>query len=376
MSNRYSILLGFVIRLLVVGAAGLTMQAHAERIKDLASIQGVRSNQLIGYGLVVGLDGTGDQTTQTPFTLQTTLSMLQQMGVVLPPGTSGQIQLKNIAAVMVTASLAAFAQPGQTMDITVSSMANAKSLRGGTLLMTSLKGADGQVYAMAQGNLVVAGAGAAANGSEVQVNQLNVGRISAGATVERTVPNDLAQQEMFNLELKASDFSTANAVAEAVNKHFDSFVAQAQDGRVIKIQMPIARNQRVTFLASLEDIDVKTPRPVARVILNARTGSIVLNQTVTLDSCAVAHGNLSVTISTTPMVSQPNAFANGRSVEVKQSSIGINAEKGRVIQLNRGAALAEVVRALNAVGATPQDLVAILQAMKASGALHAELEII
>lgn len=376
MANRCSNFLGFIVRILITGAACLTIQAHAERIKDLASIQGVRSNQLIGYGLVVGLDGTGDQTTQTPFTLQTTLSMLQQMGVVLPPGTSGQIQLKNIAAVMVTANLAAFAQPGQTMDITVSSMANAKSLRGGTLLMTSLKGADGQVYAMAQGNLVVAGAGAAANGSEVQVNQLNAGRISGGATVERTVPNDLAQQEMFNLELKASDFSTANAVAEAVNKHFESFVAQAQDARVIKIQMPIARNQRILFLATLEDIDVKTPRPVARVILNARTGSIVLNQSVTLDSCAVAHGNLSVTINTTPMVSQPNAFANGRSVEVKQSSIEINAEKGRVIQLNRGAALAEVVRALNAVGATPQDLVAILQAMKASGALHAELEII
>ena len=376
MANRPSILRKLFLGLTIFTVTSLISQVHAERIKDLATIQGVRSNQLIGYGLVVGLDGTGDQTTQVPFTLQTTLSMLQQLGVVLPPGTSSQIQLKNIAAVIVTASLAPYAQPGQTMDITVSSIANAKSLRGGTLLMTSLKGADGQVYAMAQGNLVIAGAGAAANGSEVVVNQLNAGRISGGATVERAVSNDLAQQEIFNLELKASDFSTANAVADAVNKTFESFVAQAQDARVIKIQMPISRSQRVAFLASLEDIEVKTPRPIARVILNARTGSIVLNQTVTLDSCAVAHGNLSVTISTTPIVSQPNAFATGRTAVVKESSVGINAAKGRVIQLNRGAALAEVVRALNAVGATPQDLVAILQAMKAAGALHADLEII
>ena len=376
MTNRFSFMLRLLLGLTILTATSLVSQVHAMRIKDLATIQGVRSNQLIGYGLVVGLDGTGDQTTQVPFTLQTTLSMLQQLGVVLPPGTSGQVQLKNIAAVIVTASLAPYAQPGQTMDITVSSMANAKSLRGGTLLMTSLKGADGQIYAMAQGNLVIAGAGAAANGSEVVVNQLNAGRISAGATVERAVSNELAQQEVFNLELKASDFSTANAVADAVNKTFESFIAQAQDARVIKIQMPVSRSQRVAFLATLEEIEVKTTRPVARVILNARTGSIVLNQSVTIDSCAVAHGNLSVTISTTPVISQPNAFGNGRTVDAKQSSIGINADKGRVIQLNRGASLAEVVRALNAVGATPQDLVAILQAMKASGALHADLEII
>jgi flagellar P-ring protein precursor FlgI len=376
MANRPSFMIRLLLGLTILMANSLASKVHAERIKDLATIQGVRANQLIGYGLVVGLDGTGDQTTQVPFTLQTTLSMLQQLGVVLPPGTSNQIQLKNIAAVIVTASLAPYAQPGQTMDVTVSSIANAKSLRGGTLLMTSLKGADGQIYAMAQGNLVIAGAGAAANGTEVVVNQLNAGRISAGATVERAVSNDLAQQEMFNLELKTTDFSTASAVADAVNKTFESFVAQAQDARVIKIQMPVLRSQRVAFLASLEEIDVKMPRPTARVILNARTGSIVLNQSVTLDSCAVAHGNLSVTISTTPVISQPNAFAGGRTVDARQSSVGINAEKGRVIQLNRGAALAEVVRALNAVGATPQDLVAILQAMKASGALHADLEII
>ena len=366
--------LSTLILLLVCVMGGPVVQA--ERLKDLATIQGVRSNQLIGYGLVVGLDGTGDQTTQTPFTLQTTLSMLQQMGVVLPPGTGTLMQLKNIAAVMVTADLPAFAQAGQTLDITVSSMGNAKSLRGGTLMMSPLKGADGQVYAIAQGNLVVAGAGAAANGTEVQINQLSVGRISSGATVEKTVLNDISQVETFNLELKHTDFSTANMVMNAINQHFGRFVAQAMDGRVITLQPRNFDGQRVAFMAELENINITPLKPSAKVILNARTGSIVLNQSVTLDSCAVAHGNLSVIITTTPQVSQPNAFGSGRTVETKTSSIDVNAKPGRLIRLNQGASLAEVVRALNAVGATPQDLVAILQAMKAAGALHADLEII
>lgn len=362
--------------ILCLGVMLMSAQAQAARIKDIATIQGVRSNQLIGYGLIVGLDGTGDQTTQTPFTLQTTLSMLQVMGVVLPPGTAGTIQLKNVAAVMVTASLPAYAQPGQSLDVTVSSVANSKSLRGGTLLMTPLKGADGQVYAMAQGNLVIAGAGAAANGTEVQVNQLNAGRISAGATVERAVPNDLSQLQVFNIELKTADFSTANMAADAINKRFGVFVAQAVDARVIRIQPHTAQVERVRFLATLETVELRPARPSAKVILNARTGSIVLNQSVTLESCAVAHGNLTVTINTTPVVSQPNAFAGGRTVDARQSTVDISAQNGRVIQLDRGAVLTDVVRALNAVGATPQDLVAILQAMKAAGALHAELEII
>ena len=361
---------------LMLGLMLVSLHVQAARLKDIATIQGVRSNQLIGYGLIVGLDGTGDQTTQTPFTLQTTLSMLQVMGVVLPPGTFSTIQLKNVAAVMVTATLPPYAQPGQSLDVTVSSVANSKSLRGGTLLMTPLKGADGQIYAMAQGNLVVAGAGAAANGTEVQVNQLNAGRISAGATVERVVPNDLSQLQVFNLELKFADYSTASMAAEAINKRFGVYVAEAVDARVIKIQPHTAQVERVKFLATLETVELTPSRPTAKVILNARTGSIVLNQSVTLESCAVAHGNLTVTINTTPLVSQPNAFAGGRTAVVNQSTVEINAEKGRVIQLNRGAVLADVVKALNAVGATPQDLVAILQAMKAAGALHAELEII
>jgi len=361
---------------LTLGLLFVSLHVQAARLKDIATIQGVRSNQLIGYGLIVGLDGTGDQTTQTPFTLQTTLSMLQVMGVVLPPGTFSTIQLKNVAAVMVTATLPPYAQPGQSLDVTVSSISKLKSLRGGTLLMTPLKGADGQIYAMAQGNLVVAGAGAAANGTEVQVNQLNAGRISAGATVERVVPNDLSQLQIFNLELKNADYSTASMAAEAINKRFGVYVAEAVDARVIKIQPHTAQVERVKFLATLENVELTPSRPSAKVILNARTGSIVLNQSVTLESCAVAHGNLTVTINTTPLVSQPNAFAGGRTAVVNQSTVEINAEKGRVIQLNRGVVLADVVKALNAVGATPQDLVAILQAMKAAGALHAELEII
>ena len=348
--------------------------AHAERIKDLANIQGVRINQLIGYGLVVGLDGTGDQTTQTPFTVQSIISMLQQMGVSLPEGSS--LQLKNVAAVIVTAALPPSAQPGQTLDVTVSSMGNAKSLRGGTLLMTPLKGNDGQIYAMAQGNMLVGGVGASANGSQTQINHLSVGRISAGATVERAVamaPNT----NNVNLELKEFDFTTASIVVDAINRKFGQNIAVALDGRVIQVTSPDNSN-RVAFLSTLEKIDVTPGQNSAKIILNARTGSVVMNQAVTLESCAVSHGNLSVVINTVPVISQPTApFSNsGQTVVTARSQIEINKEPGKVLQLNKGTSLSEVVKALNAVGATPQDLLAILQAMKAAGALHADLEII
>lgn len=348
--------------------------SHAERLKDLASIQGVRQNQLIGYGLVVGLDGSGDQTTQTPFTVQSVASMLQQMGVNLPPGTT--LQLKNVAAVMVTASLPAFAQPGQTLDVTVSSMGNAKSLRGGTLLMTPLKGADNQIYAMAQGNLLVGGVGAAAGGSKVQVNHLSVGRISAGATVERTVPSSLTQGNVVQLELNDTDFSTASRVVEAINKQFGNNTAAAMNGRVIQVQAPLNSDERVAFLGVLESLNVTPAQTAAKVILNARTGSVVMNQSVTLDSCAVSHGNLSVMIDTQPVISQPAPLSQGQTVVAQRSQVEIKKEPGQVLMLQNGASLAEVVRALNAIGATPQDLLAILQAMKAAGSLRAELEII
>ncbi|MFA9275065.1 MAG: flagellar basal body P-ring protein FlgI [Candidatus Aquirickettsiella gammari] len=351
-----------------------SMPVHAERLKDLAGIQGVRQNQLMGYGLVVGLDGSGDQTTQTPFTVQSIISMMQQMGVTIPVGTS--LQLKNVAAVMVTTSLPPFSQPGQTLDITVSSMGNAKSLKGGTLLMTPLKGADSQIYAMAQGNVLVGGVGASANGSQVQVNHLSVGKISGGATVERAVPSPLGNGNSIQLELNTADFSTASRVVEAINKKFGPETAAAVDGRVIQVKAPQMNDQRVAFLGALESIDVTPAQTAAKVILNARTGSIVMNQSVSLETCAVAHGNLSVVINTDNAVNQPNALSNGQTASVANSNVSITKEGGQLLMLKAGASLAEVVKALNSIGATPQDLLAILQAMKSSGALRAELEII
>jgi flagellar P-ring protein precursor FlgI len=348
--------------------------AHAERLKDIASIQGVRQNQLIGYGLVVGLDGSGDQTTQTPFTVQSVVSMLQGLGVNLPPSSS--LQLKNVAAVVVTTSLPAFAQPGQTLDVTVSSMGNAKSLRGGTLLMTPLKGADGQIYGIAQGNVLVGGVGASANGSKTQVNHLSVGRISAGATVERSVPTTLGSGDAVYLELNDTDFSTASRVVDAVNRRFGPETASAQDGRVIRVRAPLSSDERVAFLGALESLSITPAQMAAKVILNARTGSVVMNQAVTLDSCAVSHGNLSVVINSQPVISQPAPFSTGQTVVTQTSQIDIQKEPGQVLLLKSGTSLADVVKALNAIGATPQDLLAILQAMKAAGSLRAELEII
>ena len=359
----------FLLTALLMGGG-----AHAERIKDIAAIQGVRVNQLVGYGLVVGLDGTGDQTTQTPFTTQSITNMLMQMGVNLPPGTN--MQLKNVAAVMVTADLPPFAQAGQDIDITVSSIGNAKSLRGGTLVMTPLKGADGQVYAMAQGNLVVSGAGASASGSKVQINHLSVGRIPSGATVERSVTTALGQSGSINLELQDSDFTTASRVVDAVNARFGKDTARAVNGRVIQVRTPVGDDARVAFLGAVESIDVSPAQGMAKVIINARTGSVVMNQAVMLDPSAVSHGNLSVIINTQPVISQPAPFSKGETVVTSQSQIEIRQQPGEVMLLRNSASLADVVKALNSIGATPQELLAILQALKASGALHAELEVI
>ena len=365
------------LRRVILAAASLLalipLAAQAERIKDLASIQGVRVNQLVGYGLVVGLDGSGDQTTQTPFTIQSVISMLSQLGVNLPQGTN--LQLKNVAAVMITASLPAFAKPGQNIDVTVSSMGNAKSLRGGTLLLAPLKGADGQVYAMAQGNLLVGGAGESANGSKVQVNQLSVGRIASGATVERAVATPLGQGEFVHLELNATDFTTARRVVDAINLELGGHAAVAMDGRVIAVRAPADSDQRVSFLSRLESLNVVPAPSMAKVIINARTGSIVMNQSVSVDTCAVAHGNLSVIVTTQPVISQPGPLSAGQTVQAERSQIEIHQDAGSLVML-KGVSLAEVVKALNSIGATPQDLLSILQAMKAAGALRAELEII
>ena len=349
--------------------------AQAARIKEVASIQGVRTNQLVGYGLVVGLDGTGDQTTSAPFAIQSLLAMLQQMGVTVPAGTN--MQLKNLATVMVTAQLPAFAQPGQTIDINVSSLANAKSLRGGTLISTPLKGADGQIYAMAQGNLIIGGAGASAAGSKVQINTLASGRIPEGATVERAVATPMNQGDAIQLDLNASDFATAREVVRVINDRMGSGTADAIDGRAVRVRMPASANARVSFMADIENLEVKQQTPSAKVVINARTGSIVMNQSVTLAACAVAHGSLSVTINNTPSVSQPSPFSRTGTTQVtEKADITITQQPGALIQMAAGTRLADVVKALNSLGATPQDLLAILQALKSAGALQAELEVI
>jgi flagellar P-ring protein precursor FlgI len=384
-ASRTARALAFVALACAALPAVTVTPAHAERLKDLVQIQGVRDNPLIGYGLVVGLDGTGDQTTQTPFTTQTLANMLANLGISINNQAAGSsssssslsnIQLKNVAAVMVTAVLPPFARPGEQIDITVSSLGNAKSLRGGTLLLTPLKGADGQVYALGQGNMAVGGAGASANGSKVQVNTLAAGRIAGGAIVERAVPTSVSQAGTMQLDLNDMDYDTTQRVVSAVNNAFGSGTAMALDGRTIQLRAPTDPQQQVMFMAQLQNLDVKPAQAAAKVILNARTGSIVMNQMVTLQTCAVAHGNLSVVINTQPVVSQPGAFSNGQTVAARQSQIQMKQDNGALKLVTAGANLADVVKALNALGATPADLMSILQAMKAAGALRADLEII
>jgi flagellar P-ring protein precursor FlgI len=347
--------------------------ARAERIKDMATLAGVRNNQLIGYGLVVGLDGSGDQTTQTPFTVQSVINMLSNMGVNLPPGQS--LQLKNVAAVMVTGVLPPYSRAGQQIDVTVSSIGNAKSLRGGTLVLTPLKGADGQVYAMAQGNVVVVGAGASGAGSKVTINHLSVGRVAGGATVEREVPTPVGQGDFVHYELNGTDFATTQRVVEAINGAFPGS-ATAVDGRVVRVRAPMDINERVAFIGRVGEIEIAPAQVAAKVIVNSRTGSVVMNRMVTLENCAVAHGNLSVSITAENAVSQPGPFSGGQTAAVTNAQIDIKQEGGGLATVRSGASLADVVKALNAIGANPQDLIAILQAMKSAGALRAELEVI
>lgn len=345
----------------------------AQRIKDIAVLSGVRTNQLVGYGVVVGLDGTGDQTTQTPFTTQALISMLNQMGLVLPPAA---LQLRNVAAVMVTAQLPPFARPGQAIDITVSSMGNARSLKGGTLLLTPLRGVDGQVYAIAQGNMVVAGAGAQSGGTSVTVNHLNAGRVPGGATVERAVQAALGQGEFITFDTMDSDFTTVSRIVETINAAVGPGMAVAADARQVRVRAPVDPTQRVAFISRLENLLVNAAEAAPRVIVNSRTGSVVMNTRVNLGNCAVAHGNLQVTIQSNPEVSQPNALAQGQTAVTDRPEIEVKSDKTGLVVLPKTTSLQEVVRALNAVGATPIDLLAILQAMKAAGALKADLEVI
>lgn len=364
---------GWVIAACVLAGA---QQAFAARIKEVAAIDGVRTNQLTGFGLVTGLDGTGDQTTQMPYTTQGLRNYLEQMGIVLPADKLSSLQLKNVAAVVITAQIPPFARPGQVVDVVVSSMGNAKSLKGGALLTTPLRGADGEIYALAQGNLVVAGAGAAAGGSKVQINHLSAGRIPGGAQIERVIPTPLLEGTSIKLGLEASDFQTARRVAQSINQRFGPATAKALDGRTVEVKAPTDPDARIAFIADMEELSVENSVPAAKVVINSRTGSIVLNQAVSLGPCAVAHGNLSVSISSTPVISQPGPFSSGQTVVTERANIQIKQEPGVLIQVPAAPQLADVVRALNALGATPQDLLAILQAIKSAGALNAELEVI
>ncbi len=349
--------------------------AGAERLRDLVDIQGVRDNPLIGYGLVVGLDGTGDQTTQTPFTTQSLTNMLSQMGIAVPSGTN--MQLKNVAAVMVTANFPAFARAGQNIDVVVSSMGSAKSLRGGTLLMTPLKGSDNQVYALAQGNLLVGGSGASSGGSRVQINQLAGGRINNGAVIERELPSTFGASRILTLQLKQENFSLAQRISDAINGQNGLGIARALDARTIELQMPANNSSQVRFLAQIQDINIAMGEMDAKVIINSRTGSVVMNRNVMLDNCAVAQGNLSVVVNNQQSVSQPDTpFGGGQTVVTNQTQISVNQSGGSLQQVNSSASLNNVIRTLNSLGATPNDLMSILQAMHSAGCLQATLEII
>lgn len=349
--------------------------ASAERIRDLAGVAGVRSNQLVGYGLVVGLAGTGDQTAQTPFTIQSLNNMLTQLGVTIPPGVVPQLQ--NIAAVSVHAELPAFAKPGQTIDVTVSSIGNAKSLRGGSLLLTPLRGIDGNTYAIAQGNLVVGGfGGEGLDGSRITVNIPSAGRIPNGASVEQSVPARFNDVDFVMLNLHTPDFTMASRVSDSINVLLGAGTAEAMDAVSVRVRAPQAAGARTSFISVLQGIDV-TPAPVAaKVIINSRTGTVVIGAHVTVMPAAVAHGSLVVTISEQPQVSQPNPLADGETVVVTNSDVSVEEEEGRMFLFDPGTSLNEIVQAVNAVGAAPGDLVAILEALKQAGALRAELVVI
>jgi flagellar P-ring protein precursor FlgI len=348
---------------------------RAERVKDLASVSGVRGNQLVGYGLVVGLDGTGDQTSQAPFTIQSIRNMLTKFGVTIPANVNPQ--LKNVAAVTVHAELPAFSKAGQTIDVTVSSIGNAASLRGGSLLMTPMRGADGEVYAIAQGSMTVSGFGISGkDGSRISINVPSSGRVPRGATVEREVPSRFATDPYIMLNLHSPDFTTATRLVDGINKLLGPETAQAVDAVTVRVNAPVNSNQRIAYLSTLESIDIEPGDAAARVIVNSRTGTVVIGSQVRVKPAAVAHGSLSVTITERADVSQPGPLAAGQTVVTPRSQIEIKQNEGRMFVFNAGVNLDEIVRAVNQVGAAPGDLVAILEALKEAGALRAELIVI
>ncbi len=369
--RRHSIL----VALILIGGLALGLSAAAERIKDVASVAGVRDNQLLGYGLVVGLNGSGDKVNSSPFTEQSLKSMMTQLGIAVPPGT--KINPKNVAAVMVHADLPPFAKPGQHIDITASSVGDAQSLRGGSLLMTPLKGADGRTYAIAQGNLVVGGLSAGGrDGSRITVNIPSVGRIPGGATVERMVSNSFNKSRTLVFNLHRGDFTTAKAVTDAINKAVGAGTARPIDATSVSVRAPLNSNQRVSFMALVENLEINPGEAPAKVIVNSRTGTVVINRQVRVNPAAVSHGNLTVTIKENTEVSQPEPLSEGQTVVTANSEVYINQGANRMFVFNPGVSLNQVVQAVNQVGAAPSDLVAILEALKQAGALQAELIVI
>jgi flagellar P-ring protein precursor FlgI len=368
---RYPLLCALIIAAMTIANS----TAHAERVKDLASVAGVRGNQLIGYGLVVGLDGTGDQTSQAPFTIQSIRNMLAKFGVTIPANVNPQ--LKNVAAVTVYADLTAFAKPGQTIDVTVNSIGNATSLRGGSLLMTPLRGIDGEVYGIAQGSMIVSGFGVSGkDGSRIALNVPSSGRIPNGATVERAVPTNFTSEPYIVLNLHTPDFTTATRLTDGINNLLGADTARAVDAVSVRVQAPTDASQRIAYLSTLESMEIEPGDAPARVIVNSRTGTVVIGSAVRVKPAAVSHGSLSVTITERSDVSQPNALATGETVVTSRSDIKVDQAAPRMFLFSAGVNLDEIVRAVNQVGAAPGDLVAILEALKEAGALRAELIVI
>ena len=373
----------FIKTFLLSLACGLAMPVWADRVKDLVTVAAQRSNQLIGFGLVVGLQGSGDDAS-VPFTTQSMKAMLAQMGVRIDgpmsdfeqAASASRIDIKNAAAVMVTADLPGFAKPGQRIDVNVSAIGKATNLRGGNLIMTAMRGVDGEIYALAQGALTATGIDASAAGSKVAIGVPTAARIPAGAIVERAVENPFEKAEFLVMNLRDNDFSTSSSIVAAINKKFGEGVAQAMDGTSISVRAPQDLNQRVSFMGLLENIEVTPSEPNARVVINSRTGTVVINRAVRVTAAAVSHGTISVAITATNEVSQPNPLSQGQTQEVQNADIAVNEPKNPMFLFKPGVDLREIVDAVNQVGASPSSLIAILEALRSSGSLRAELIII
>jgi flagellar P-ring protein precursor FlgI len=373
----------FIKTCLLSLACGLAMPVWADRVKDLVTVAAQRPNQLIGFGLVVGLQGTGDDAS-VPFTTQSMKAMLAQMGVRIDgpmsdfeqAASASRIDIKNAAAVMVTADLPGFAKPGQRVDVNVSAIGKATNLRGGNLIMTAMRGVDGEIYALAQGALTATGIDASAAGSKVAIGVPTAARIPGGAIVERAVENPFEKAEFLVMNLRDNDFSTSSSIVAAINKKFGDGVAQAVDGTSISVRAPQDLNQRVSFMGLLENIEVTPSEPNARVVINSRTGTVVINRAVRVTAAAVSHGTISVAITATNEVSQPAPLSQGQTRDVQNADVAVNEPQNPMFLFKPGVDLREIVDAVNQVGASPSSLIAILEALRSSGSLRAELIII